>query len=174
MGHWLVKSEPSTYAWADLVRDRHTRWDGVRNHQARNNLAAMRNGDPVLFYHSVGDREVVGIARVIREAYPDPTADDARWLAVDVEAVEPLRRPVGLDEIKAHPSLDRIALVRQGRLSVMPLAAGEFRALVALSKRDSPRTAAATGKSASGDRSPRKATPRNSAGKREPVRRRSR
>jgi len=135
MGHWLVKSEPSTYSWADLVRDKRTHWDGVRNAQARNNLAAMKKGDSVLVYHSGDDKQVMGVARVVREAFPDATADDERWVAVDLEAVEPLASPVTLAEIKAHAELRAIALVRQSRLSVMPVSATEYRTLVSLGKR---------------------------------------
>jgi predicted RNA-binding protein with PUA-like domain len=132
MNYWLVKSEPSTYSWSDLVRDGRTSWDGVRNYQARNNLAGMRGGDLVLVYHSVGDKEVVGIARVVREAYPDATAEEAAWVAVDLEPVEALPRPVTLAAIKSDSSLRDMPLVRQGRLSVMPLSASEFRKVVAL------------------------------------------
>ncbi len=135
MNHWLVKSEPSAYSWDDLVRDGRTHWDGVRNYQARNNLAAMREGDEVLFYHSVGDREVVGLARVAREAYPDPTTDDERWLVVDLVPLRALERPVSLAEVKAHPKLGDIALVRQSRLSVMPLARTEFTTIVAMARK---------------------------------------
>lgn len=133
--HWLVKTEPSTYAWSDLVRDKRTHWDGVRNHQAKNNLAAMRKGDLVLVYHSGGDKQVVGVARVARESFPDPSAADEGWLAVDIEAVEPLASPVGLAEIKALAELRDMALVRQSRLSVMPVSPAEFRAVVAAGKR---------------------------------------
>jgi predicted RNA-binding protein with PUA-like domain len=129
---WLVKSEPSTYSWDQLVEDGSTRWDGVRNAQARNNLAAMKNGDRVLFYHSGEGREVVGVARVTRTAYPDPTADDPRWVAVDLSPVEPLARPVGLAEIKADRSLAEIPLVTLSRLSVMPLDARAFERILAL------------------------------------------
>ena len=118
--HWLVKSEPFKYAWADLVRDRRTYWDGVRNAQARNNLAAMRKGDLVLYYHSNEGKEVVGIARVRRASYPDPT-DDERWVVVDLEPVRALAEPVPLSTIKADAKLRDIPLVRQSRLSVMPL-----------------------------------------------------
>ena len=136
MAHWIVKTEPSTYSWSDLARDKRTRWDGVRNHQAKNNLAAMKKGDLVLVYHSGSDKRVVGVARVVREAYSDPTAaDDVGWLAVDLEAVEALATPVALGDIKGHPALGDIALVHQGRLSVMPVSAREFRALLALGKR---------------------------------------
>ena len=130
--HWLAKSEPSAYAWQQLVSDRTTRWDGVRNHQARNNLAAMQKGDLVLFYHSGESREIVGVMRVARAAYPDPKADDPRWLAVDVEAVKPLARPVSLGAIKADAALRGIALVKQSRLSVMPLEKDQFERILAL------------------------------------------
>jgi predicted RNA-binding protein with PUA-like domain len=130
--HWLVKSEPTVYAWADLVRDGRTCWDGVRNFQARNNLAAMKVGDRALYYHSVGDREVVGIAEVAREAYPDPTADEPRWVAVDVTPAAALARPVSLAAIKEEPALAGIALVRQSRLSVVPLDAAAFQKIVAM------------------------------------------
>jgi predicted RNA-binding protein with PUA-like domain len=132
MKYWLVKSEPSTYSWSDLVRDGSTFWDGVRNFQARNNLQAMRVGDEVLFYHSVNEKCVVGIARVSRQAYPDPTTEDPRWVAVDLKPVRALARPVELEEIKKQPKLADIALVRQSRLSVLPLSASEFKAIVKL------------------------------------------
>lgn len=119
--HWLAKSEPVKYSWDDLVRDGSTCWDGVRNAQARNNLAAMKKGDRVLYYHSNEGREVVGVAVVTREAYPDPTSDDERWLAVELAPLEALARPVSLADIKADPKLRDIALLRQSRLSVMPI-----------------------------------------------------
>lgn len=134
MAHWLVKSEPSTYSWQRFVEEGSAVWDGVRNAQARLNLAAMKKGDEVLFYHSGEDRAVVGIAKVSGTARPDPTSDDPRWLAVDLVPVRPLPRPVTLADVKATPSLKDIALVRQSRLSVMPLGATEFRAIVALAK----------------------------------------
>ncbi|MFN2377701.1 MAG: EVE domain-containing protein [Candidatus Binatia bacterium] len=132
MAHWLAKSEPSTYSWQRFVEEKKARWDGVRNAQARNNLAAMRPGDEVLFYHSGEDRAVVGIAKVTKTAYQDPTTEDARWLCVDLAPVRALARPVPLAAIKALPALAQIALIRQSRLSVMPLAAAEFRAIVGL------------------------------------------
>ncbi len=119
--YWLVKSEPFKYSWDDFVRDGSTYWDGVRNALARNNLKAMRVRDLVLYYHSNEGKEVVGVARVTKPAYPDPTTDDERWLVVDLEPVKPLARPVSLAEIKATPSLRKIPLVAQSRLSVMPL-----------------------------------------------------
>jgi predicted RNA-binding protein with PUA-like domain len=134
-GGWLVKSEPSTYAWDQLVKDGSTRWDGVRNPQARNHLAAMRAGDRVLFYHSGEGKAVVGIARVTRTAYPDPTAGDDRWLAVDLAPEGPLARPVTLAEIKADASLAKIPLVTQSRLSVMPIPKPAFDRIVSMGKR---------------------------------------
>ena len=133
-GHWLVKSEPGTYAWQDLVKDGRTRWDGVRNAQARNNLRAMRAGDRALFYHSGESREVVGVAEVVRTAYPDPTTDDERWLAVDVAPVAPLREPVPLSAVKADPALAKLPLVTQSRLSVMPIEARAFARILKLAK----------------------------------------
>ncbi len=130
MNYWLVKSEPSEYSWQQFVKDGRTHWDGVRNYQARNNLKAMKVGDLVLFYHSVKAREVVGIARVVREHYPDPTTDDDRWVVTDVVPVEELAKPVSLDRIKKDPRLENIALVRQARLSVLPLKREEFDAIV--------------------------------------------
>jgi len=135
MAHWLVKSEASTYSWSKLVTDGRTAWDGVRNFQARNNLAAMRTGDSVLFYHSVDDKEVVGIARVVGEAYPDKTSEEDGWVAVDLEADEALANPVSLEQIKTDSRLRDIALVRQGRLSVMPVTPDEYRAILSLSKK---------------------------------------
>ena len=127
---WLVKQEPSSYSWADFVGDGKTTWTGVRNFAARNNLRKMRTGDEVLFYHSGEEKAVVGIAKVTRTAYPDPTAKEGDWSTVDLAAVKPLARPVTLREIKANSRLKGIPLVRQARLSVMPLAEPEFREIV--------------------------------------------
>lgn len=124
--YWLAKSEPLKYAWDQLVKDGSTFWDGVRNAQARNNLVAMQKGDLVLFYHSNEGKEVVGVMKVTREAYPDPTSDDERWVVVDVAPVKPLARPVTLADIKADPKLAEIPLVRQSRLSVSPLPKAAF------------------------------------------------
>ena len=135
--HWLVKSEPSKYSWDDFVREAPDHWDGVRNYQARNHLRAMKTGDRVLFYHSVTGKEVVGVAEVCREAYPDPTTEDERWVAVDLRPVRALPRPVPLGEIKSEPALADIALLKQSRLSVVPLTAAEFRKIVALGKKKS-------------------------------------
>lgn len=126
MNHWLVKSEPFKYSWDKFNEDGRTFWDGVRNYQARNNLKAMKEGDLVLFYHSNEGKNVVGIAKVVKEFYQDPTTDDTNWVVVDLSPVETLKNPVSLEQIKAEPSLADISLVRQGRLSVMPLKAEEF------------------------------------------------
>ena len=123
---WLVKQEPSAYSWDDFVKDGRTSWTGVRNFTARNNLRAMQTGDAVLFYHSVTGKAVVGIAEVARTAYPDPTAKEGDWSAVDLIPKQALPRPVTLDEIKAQPQLKDIALVRLSRLSVQPLSKAEF------------------------------------------------
>lgn len=133
--HWLVKSEPATYSWDRFVRDGSTYWDGVRNHAAKGHLAAMQPGDRVLYYHSNEGKEVVGVARVTRAAYPDPTARKGEpWVVVDLEPLKALARPVPLSEIKADPALAEIPLVRQSRLSVMPLDAKAFRRILALGK----------------------------------------
>ncbi len=138
--YWLVKSEPSAYSWDDLVREGEDLWDGVRNHQARNNLNSMKLGDLILFYHSVDAREVVGIARVTREGYPDPTTDDPRWVAVDLEPVRPLNKPVTLGQIKNDAALEDVALIRQSRLSVVPLRRPEFQHILKLGETRLPRS----------------------------------
>jgi len=133
--HWLVKSEPSTYSWDDLVRDGSTDWDGVRNAQARNHLKAMGRGDPVLYYHSGAGKAVVGVARVTREHHPDPTASgDHDWVVVDLEPVAPLAEAVPLGRIKEDPALAEIPLVRQSRLSVMPLERRAFDRILKLGR----------------------------------------
>jgi predicted RNA-binding protein with PUA-like domain len=129
---WLVKSEPFKYAWDQLVKDGWTYWDGVRNYTARNNLQAMKKGDLVLYYHSNEGKEVVGIARVRKESYPDPTIDDERWVVVDLEPVKPLKEPVSLATVKADPKLAEIPLVKQSRLSVMPIDRGSFDRILSL------------------------------------------
>ncbi len=130
--HWLVKQEPESYAWETFVKDGRTSWDGVRNYQARNNLKLMRPGDPVLFYASGGPKQVMGVARVSRAAYPDPTADEPAWVSVELEAVKALAHPVSINQIRAEASLSKVPLLRHTRLSVMPLAQAEFRAIVEL------------------------------------------
>jgi predicted RNA-binding protein with PUA-like domain len=132
--YWLVKSEPNAYSWSDLVKEKKTSWTGVRNFTARNNLRNMRVGDEVLFYHSVTDKAVVGVAKVIRAAYPDPTAKEGDWSAVDLAPIKPLRDPVALDQIKARRRLKDISLVRQSRLSVHRLSAEEYREILAMAK----------------------------------------
>jgi predicted RNA-binding protein with PUA-like domain len=129
---WLVKSDPDTYGWNELVKEGVTRWDGVRNAQAQNALAAMRPGERVLFYHSGADKAVIGIAKVTKAAYPEPGADDPRWLAVDLEPVKKLAQPVTLTAIKAERSLAKIKLVTQSRLSVMPIDAEAFERILSL------------------------------------------
>lgn len=124
--HWLVKSEPSDYAWADLMKEGKTAWTGVRNFQARNNLRAMKKGDLVLFYQSVTDPSVRGVTKVVKEAYPDPTAKEGDWSCVDLEKVSPLPSPVTLPAIKSEGSLADIALIKQSRLSVMPVTPKEY------------------------------------------------
>ncbi len=133
--YWLVKQEPTAYSWDDFVRDGKTSWTGVRNFTARNNLRAMRVGDEVLFYHSVIGKAVVGIAKVIRTAYPDPTAKDGDWSTVDLAPVKALKRPVALDEIKTNRAVKNISLVRLSRLSVHVLSAEQYREIVAMAKR---------------------------------------
>lgn len=132
MKYWLVKSEPGEFSYADLEKDGKTMWDGVRNYAARNNLRAMSKGDLVMFYHSVHQKEVVGICQVSKEAYPDPTAEKGDWSVVEVIPVKPLTKPVHLHTIKATPELQQIALVTIGRLSVMPLEKKEFEKILSL------------------------------------------
>jgi len=127
---WLVKQEPSSYSWSDFIAEGQTSWTGVRNYSARNNLRNMREGDDVLFYHSGEEKAVIGIAKVTRTAYTDPTAEEGDWSAVDLAPIKPLQRSVTLREIKANPRLKGIPLVRQSRLSVMPLEEGAFREIV--------------------------------------------
>ncbi len=131
---WIIKQEPSQYNWKQFEKDRETYWDGVRNYQARNNLKSMKKGDNLLFYHSVVGKEIVGIAEVTREAYPDPTTDDERWVVVDLKPIKPLKVPVTLEEIKTHKELSEIALIKQARLSVMPITKKEFQILLKLGK----------------------------------------
>ena len=132
---WLVKQEPSAYSWTDFVADGKTAWTGVRNYTARNNLRAMRKGDAVLFYHSVSEKAVVGIAKVVREAYPDPTATEGDWSAVDLAPEKALAKAVPLEEIKRHPRLKAMALLRLSRLSVQPVTSPEFQEIVRMAER---------------------------------------
>ncbi len=132
--YWLAKSEPEAYSWNDLVKDGKTVWTGVRNFQARNNLRAMEAGDLVMFYHSVSDKQVVGIAKVAREFYPDPTADEGDWSVVDLAPHKPLKKAVTLEQIKTDAVLKDMALVRQSRLSVTPLTEAQFKRLLELAE----------------------------------------
>ena len=134
VAHWLIKSEPSKYAWNELEKDGRTFWEGVRNFEARNNLRAMKLGDLCLFYHSNEGKEVVGIAKVIREAYPDPTAAEEDWSVVDVAPLKPLRHAVGLDVIKSDPALVEIQLLKRSRLSVVPVSREHFEVILKLGK----------------------------------------
>src|SRR6266568_3131196 len=136
---WLVKQEPSSYSWSDFVAEGETSWTGVRNFSARNNLRKMRLGDEVLFYHSGDEKGVVGIAKVTRIAYPDPTAKEGDWSAVDIAAAKPLARAVTLREIKGNSRLKGIPLIRQSSLSVMTLTETEFREIIRMA--DQGRTA---------------------------------
>jgi predicted RNA-binding protein with PUA-like domain len=132
MAYWLVKSEPGTWSWDDQVRDGTTFWDGVRNYQASNNLKAMKKGDLCFFYHSVNEKRIVGIVKVVKEYYPDPSDASARFGMVDVKAVKPFKRPVSLAEIKAEPRLEEMALIRQSRLSVMPVSEEQWNLILAM------------------------------------------
>ena len=132
--YWLVKQEPGAYSWDDVVRDGRTDWTGVRNFLARKNLRAMRNGDAVLFYHSVVGKEVMGITKVVREAYPDPTVKEGDWSAVDLAPEKPLARPVTLEAIKGNPKLKEMALLRLSRLSVQPVTSAQFDEILRMGK----------------------------------------
>jgi predicted RNA-binding protein with PUA-like domain len=128
--HWLVKQEPSAYSWSDFVRDGRTSWTGVRNYTARNNLREMHVGDEVFYYHSVVDKAVFGIAEVARTAYPDTTAEEGEWSAVDLIPKRALAKPVTLEDVKANPRLKEMALLRLSRLSVQPVTPQEFAEIV--------------------------------------------
>lgn len=132
MNYWLIKSEPDVYSWDDLAKDKHTVWDGVRNYQARNNLMAMKKGDQAFFYHSNEGKEVVGIAKISKESFPDPR--DKEWIAVEVAHGKKLKKPVTLAQIKADRRLKDMALVRNARLSVQPVTKDEFDAVLSLSE----------------------------------------
>jgi len=132
MAYWLVKSEPDTYAWSRMVADKRTHWDGVRNYQASNNLKAMAKGDLAFFYHSGGETRIVGIVRVVKTYYPDPSDEAGRFGMVDVEAVGPMVEPVTLATIKAEPKLKDFALVRQSRLSVVPVTPEQWRMVLGM------------------------------------------
>jgi predicted RNA-binding protein with PUA-like domain len=132
MNYWLVKTEPDTYAWSDLVKDKSTTWDGIRNFQARNFIKQMKRGDTVLVYHTGDDKSVQGIAKVTKEAFPDPK--DNAWLAIELSPVKPLKKPVPLSVIKTVKQLNKMMLVRSPRLSVQPVTADEFKLIIQLSE----------------------------------------
>lgn len=134
MNYWLVKSEPFKYSWEQFEKDKKTFWDGVRNYQARNNLRTMKKGEMVLWYHSNEGKEIVGIAKVAKEFYQDPTTEDPNWVVVDLKPFKKLKKPVTLEQIKSDPLLQQIGLVRQGRLSVMQISQEEFDHILALSQ----------------------------------------
>ena len=133
MAYWLVKSEPSAYSWEQLEKDKQTQWTGIRNYAARLHLRTMKKGDEVLFYHSNEGLDIVGIAKVVKEAYQDPTTDDDKWSAVDIKAHKKLKKPVSLDVIKKDKRLKDMALVRIGRLSVQPVTEKEWETIMELS-----------------------------------------
>jgi predicted RNA-binding protein with PUA-like domain len=135
MAYWLIKSEPDAFSWDEQVKNGVEPWTGVRNHLAKNNLAAMKKGDKAFFYHSNIGKEIVGAVTVAREAYPDPTAESGNWVCVDMKAAAPLKRPVTLAEIKADPALANMALVRLSRLSVAPVTEAEWTHINALARR---------------------------------------
>lgn len=136
MNYWLVKSEPEAYSWEKFVEEGKAVWDGVRNYQARNNLKEMKLDDLVLFYHSVKQKQVMGLCKVVKEFYQDPTTEDERWVVVEMVPVEALKTPVSLTVIKKDPRLENVALIKQSRLSVMPLKREEFDAILELGQSD--------------------------------------
>ncbi|MEC8699725.1 MAG: EVE domain-containing protein [Pseudomonadota bacterium] len=134
MAYWLMKSEPGAWSWEDQVRDSVAEWDGVRNYQAANNMKAMKKGDKALFYHSVNEKRIVGIVSIVKEYYPDPTDASGRFGMVDVKAMRPFTEPVTLADIKGEPRLENLALVRQSRLSVLPVEDDEWKLICAMGK----------------------------------------
>ncbi|MDH5602826.1 MAG: EVE domain-containing protein [Cyclobacteriaceae bacterium] len=132
--YWLLKSEPGTYSWDNLVKDKTTFWDGVRNYQARNNLKLMKLGDMAFFYHSVNEKKIVGVSKIITEYYQDPSTADENWVAVDIEALYPLKRCITLEDIKKDGRLTEMVLVKNTRLSVQPVTEDEFNHIIALSE----------------------------------------
>ena len=133
MKYWLLKSEPDAWSWDNQVKEGASMWDGVRNYQARNNLKEMKKNDLCFFYHSVTERSIVGIVKVVKEYYPDPTDKTDRFVVVDVKAIKKLKNPVSLDQIKENNKLQDIALVKQSRLSVMPLKKSEWDIIIKMS-----------------------------------------
>ena len=134
--YWLLKSEPSTWSWEDQVQSKIDMWDGVRNYQARNNLMKMKKGDHCFFYHSVNEKSIIGIVEVHKEHYPDPTDISNKFVAIDVKALKKLKYPVTLDRIKKNKKLQKISLIKQSRLSVMPLTISEFKEIIKLSNQN--------------------------------------
>lgn len=134
MNHWLIKSEPNTYSWDDLVKKGEDHWDGVRNFKARNNIKSMKKGDWCFFYHSVKEKAIVGIVEVVKEHYPDPTTEDHRWLVMDVKPIRKLSRAVTLEEVKSEKRLSEMQLVRYSRLSVQAVTQEEFDVIIELSE----------------------------------------
>jgi len=134
MNYWLVKSEPSKYSWDQFVKDKKTFWDGVRNYGARNNLRDMKKGDDVFYYHSNEGMEIVGIAKVEKESYQDPTTDNKNWVVVDLKPVKKLKKPVTLSEIKAEPKLENMELVKNSRLSVQKVTKDEWNEILKMSE----------------------------------------
>jgi predicted RNA-binding protein with PUA-like domain len=132
MNYWLVKTEPGTYSWDDLVRDKKTVWDGVRNFQARNNLKAMKAGDHVLIYHSGDEKSVIGLGKISKDAFPEPK--DKEWMAVEISVGKKLKKPVSLSQVKASKKLNTMVLVKSSRLSVQPVKEDEFNAVLELSE----------------------------------------
>ena len=135
INYWLLKSEPSTWSWEDQVRAGVEMWDGVRNYQARNNLMSMRKKDLCFFYHSVSEKLIIGIVEVVKEHYPDPTDETGRFVVTDVKTKKKLKRPISLEEIKTIPKLSNIALIKQSRLSVMPLTKNEWDIIIKISEK---------------------------------------
>ena len=128
--YWLIKSEPTTWSWNDQTREKVTMWDGVRNYQARNNLMKMKKGDLCFFYHSVTDKSIIGIVEITKEHYPDPTDNTSRFVVVDVKLKEKLKKPITLEEIKKIPKLSNMTLIKQSRLSVMPITKLEWNLII--------------------------------------------
>ena len=135
ISYWLLKSEPSSWSWNNQVKDKVTMWDGVRNYQARNNLMKMKKKDLCFFYHSVSEKQIIGIVEVVREHYPDPTDKTGRFVVTDVKAIKKLKKPVSLEQIKSTPKLVNIALIKQSRLSVMPLKKTEWDTIIKISEK---------------------------------------
>ena len=135
MNYWLIKSEPTTWSWDNQIKDKRTMWDGVRNYQARNNLMSMKKKDLCFFYHSVSEKLIIGIVEVVKEHYPDPTDETGRFVVTDEKEEKKLKRPVSREEIKTTPKLSSIALIKQSRLSVMPLTKNEWDIIIKISEK---------------------------------------